>query len=127
MAYVARKDKLQYRDFIRERGFNKWISSFTEIVENKGWHFFCEHKSLGFVDVVKDFYANMVGIKDKAVYVRGKWISFGREQIGQTYNLQERKNGSKFKKLVEAPDFQKIVDLLIDDKGKWDATRKKPT
>ena len=69
----------------------------------------------------------MVGMKDKAVYVRGKWISFGREQIGQTYNLQEMKNGSKFKKLVEAPDFQKIVDLLIDDKGKWNATRKKPT
>ena len=34
------------------------------------------------------------------------------------------KNGSKFKKLVKEPDFQKIVDLLIADKGKWNATRK---
>ena len=66
----------------------------------------------------------MVGMKDKVVYVRGKWISFGREKIDQTYNLQKRKNGSKFKKLVKEPDFQKIVDLLTDGKGKWNATRK---
>ena len=88
--------------------------------------FFCEHKTPGFVDVVKEFYANMMGMKDKTVYVRGKWISFNREQIDQTYNLQEKKNGSKFKKLVKEPDFQKIVDLLTDGKGKWSATRKNP-
>ena len=55
--------------------------------------------------MVKEFYANMVGMKDKIVYVRGKWISFGRKQMVQTYNLHERKNGSKFKKLVKEPDF----------------------
>ena len=52
-----------------------------------------------------EFYAKMVGMKDKTVYVRGKWISFIREQIDQIYNLHERKNGSKFKKLVKEPDF----------------------
>ena len=31
---------------------------------------FCEHKALGFVDVVKEFYANMVGMKNNAMYVR---------------------------------------------------------
>ena len=36
------------------------------------------------------------------------------------------KNGSKFKKLVEAPDFQKIVNLLTDGKGKWNAIIKNP-
>ena len=71
-AYVARKEKLQYKDFIKERGFNKWISQFTEIIKGKGWQLFCEHKYLGFVDVVKEFYANMVGMKDKVMYVRGK-------------------------------------------------------
>ena len=78
IAYVAWRDKLQHRDFIGERGFSKWISPFKEIVESKEWHLFYEHKAPGFVDVVKEFYANMVGMKDKAVYVRGKWISFGR-------------------------------------------------
>ena len=76
--------------------------------------------------MVKEFYANMVGMKDKVVYVIGKWIPFGREQIDQTYNLQEMKNGSKFKRLVETPDYQKIVDLLTNGKGKWNATRKNP-
>ena len=36
MAYVTWKDNLQYRDFIGEGGFNKWISPFIEIVESKG-------------------------------------------------------------------------------------------
>ena len=35
-AYAAWRDKLQYRDFIWERGFSKWISLFQEIVESKG-------------------------------------------------------------------------------------------
>ena len=56
----------------------------------------------------------MVGMKDKIVYVRGKWVSFSREQIDSTYNLQEKKTGAKFKRLVETPNYQKIVDLLID-------------
>ena len=102
------------------------ISPFLEIVESKGWHLFCEHKALGFVDAVKEFYADMVEMKDKTVYVRGKWISFSREEIDKTYNLKERKNGSKFKKLVKEPDFHKIIDLLTYGKGKWNATRKNP-
>ena len=117
---------MQQIDFIGEKGFRKWISPFQELTESKGWHLFCEHKTPGFVDVVKEFYANMVGMKDKTVYVRGKWISFNREQMDQTYNLHERKNGSKLKKLVNEPDFQKIVDLLTDGKGKWNVTRKNP-
>ena len=95
------------------------ISPFPEVIESKGCHLFYEHKAPGFVDVVKEFYANMVGMKDKTIYVRGKWISFTREKLYQTYNLHEMKNGSKFKELVKEPDFQKIVDLLTDGKKKW--------
>ena len=99
---------------------------FQEITESKGCHLFYEHKAPGFIDVVKEFYANMVGMKDKTIYVRGKWVSFNRDQIDQTYNLHERKNGSKFKKLVKELDFRKIVDLLTYGKGKWNAPRKNP-
>ena len=60
------------------------------------------------------------------MYVRGQWISFSREEINQTFNLNERKNGSKFKRLVKEPNFQKIVDLLTNGKGKWNSTRKNP-
>ena len=79
MAFFAWRDKLQHQDLIGERGFNKWISPFQEIVEKRGWFLLCEHKAPGFVDVVKEFYANMVGMKDKTIYIRGKWISFNRE------------------------------------------------
>ena len=115
---------MQQRDFIGERGFSKLISPFQEVIDSKGWPLLYEHKTPRFVDVVKDFYVNMVGMKDKSVYVRGKWIPFSREHIDQTYNLHERKNGSKFKKLVKEPDFQKIVYLLTDGKGKWNSTQK---
>ena len=53
MAYISWRDKLQHRDFIGERGFNKWISPFQELIESKGWHLFWEHKAPGFIDVVK--------------------------------------------------------------------------
>ena len=105
MAYIAWKDKLQYRNFIGEKGFNKWVSPFQELIESKEWHLFCEHKAPGFVDVVKEFYSNIVGMKDKTVYVRGKSISFSREQIDSIYNLQEKKTRSKFKRLVETHDY----------------------
>ena len=117
---------MQHRDFIGERGFNKLISPFQEVIEKKGWNLFYDHKALGFVDLVKEFYANIVGINEKTMYVRDKWISFSRENINQTFNLNERKNGSKFKKLIKEQDFQKIVDLLTNGKGEWNATRKNP-
>ena len=53
-------------------------------------------------------------------------MDFSREDIDKTYNLNERKNGSKFKKLVKEPDYQKIIDFLTNGKGKWNATRKNP-
>ena len=108
LAYIAWRDKLQHRDFIGETGFGKLISPFQESIENRGeggGDLFCEYKAPGFVDVVKEFYANMVEMKDNIVYVKGRWISFSRDKIDQTYNLNERNNGSKFKKLVTEPDF----------------------
>ena len=87
---------------------------------------FCEHKAPGFVDVVKEFYSNMVGLREKTCYVRGKWISFIREKINETFNLKELKDGSKFKKLLKEPYYHKIVDFLTNGKGKWDYIRKNP-
>ena len=126
MAYEAWRDKLQSKDFNGKRGFNKWVSSFQELVESKGWQFFCEHKAPRFVDMVKEFYTNLVVAKEKTVYVRGKWISFNIGHRDQIYNLKEKKNKSKFKRLLQAPDHQKIVDLLTYGKGRWNASRNNP-
>ena len=117
---------MQCKDFIREKGFSKLISPFLETIEKRGWHLFSEHKNTGFVDVVKEFYSNMVGLREKTMYVRGKYISFRREKINETFNLKEQKDGSKFKKLLKEPKYQKSVDLLTYGKGKWSAKRKNP-
>ena len=42
------------------------------------------------------------------------------------FKLKELKHGSKFKKLVEKPDHEKIVSMLIARKGRWETTKKNP-
>ena len=59
----------------------------------------------------------MVDLKEKRCYVRGKWISFSREAIDAIFNLQKRKDGSKFKKLMENTNYEKILELLTGGKG----------
>ena len=124
--YFDWRDKLQLKDFIGKRGFSKLISPFLETIEKRGCHLFNEHKNPGFTDVVKEFYLNMVGLREKTFYVRGKWIYFSRERIKETFNLKEQKDGSKFKKLLKELEYQKSVDLLTYGKGKWKAIRKTP-
>ena len=61
--------------------------------------------------LVKEFYANIMGMRENTVYVRGEWLSFSREKINETFNLKLQKDGSKFKKLLKELEYQKIVDL----------------
>ena len=44
--------------------------------------------------------------------------------INELFNLKVQKDGSKFKRLLKEPEYQKIVDLLTAKKGKWKATKK---
>ena len=77
-AFILMEKGLKDKGFIFERGFNKFISRFIEMLEKRGWQIFGEHKPPGLVALVKEFYSIMVGVKGKKVYVRGKWISFSR-------------------------------------------------
>ena len=114
------------KGFISERGFRKLISPFSEIIEKKGWDFFYKHKAPGFVALEREFYSNMVEMKEDSVYVRGVWVPFGHKRINEVFQMKELKHGSKFKKLVEKPDHEKIINLLIAGHGKWEATKKNP-
>ena len=96
------------KGFVRERGFGKLISPFAEIIERKGWEFFCTHKAPGFSALAREFYANMVGMREDSVYVQGVWVTFGHKRINEVFQLKELKHGSKFKKLVENPDHGKL-------------------
>ena len=80
----------------------------------------------GFSALPKEFYVNMVGMREDSVYVRGVWVPFGHKRINEMFKLKELKNGSKLKKLVENLDHEKIIDLLTAGQGKWEATRKNP-
>ena len=43
-AYSLWEKNLSDKGFIVERGFGKFISPFTEIIEKRGWSLFCMHK-----------------------------------------------------------------------------------
>ena len=109
-----------------ERGFGKLISPFSEVTEKRGWGFFCEHKAPGFYALAREFYANMVGIKEESVYVRGVWVPFEHRRINEMFKLRDLKHGSKYKKLVENPNYEKILNLLTAREGKWETTKKNP-
>ena len=114
------------KGFVSERGFGKLISPFTETIEKKGRKFFCAHKELGFSTLAREFYANMVGMREDSVYARGVWVNFGQKRINKVLQLKELKHGSKFMKLVENPYHGKIINLLIAGQGKWEETKKNP-
>ena len=75
------------KEFVCERGFGKLISPFSEVIKKRGWEFFCEHKAPGFSAISREFYANMVGIKDNYVYVRGVWVPFDDRRINEVFKL----------------------------------------
>ena len=51
---------LKDKGFIAERGFKRLISTFSEMLENRGWQSLGEHKELGYAALVKEFFANLV-------------------------------------------------------------------
>ena len=96
------------------------------MIEHKGWSLLCKHKPVRFTAVVREFFADLVGRREKTCYVRGKWISFDRIEINKVFNLSKLKDGSKFKRLQKDPDHQKIVELFTTQKREWNSTKKKP-
>ena len=114
------------KEFVCERGFCKLISPFFEVIKKRGWGFFCEHKAPGFSALAKEFYANMVGMKEDSVYVRCVWVPFGDRRIKEMFKLRDFKHGSKYKKLVENPNFEKILNRLTGGEGKYEVTEKNP-
>ena len=67
------------------------------------------------------------GGNERRLSIRARSLgTFGHKRINEMFKLKELKHGSKFKKLVENPDHEKITDLLTVGQGKWEATRKNP-
>ena len=81
------------KGFVSERGFGKLISPFAEIIEKKGWEVFFAHKAPGFSTLSREFYANMVGMREDSVYVQGVWVNFEHKRISEVLQLRELKHG----------------------------------
>ena len=56
------------KGFVCERGFGKLISHFYEIIEKRGWESFYAHTAPGFSALAREFYTNMVGMKEDIVF-----------------------------------------------------------
>ena len=107
------------KGFIGERGFSQLISPFKELIEQRGWGKFCKQQKTGYAAVVREFYSNLIGRKENSVFVRGVWVPYGAETINAMYGMEGQKHGSKYKKIAESPNREKIARRLTDGKVKW--------
>ena len=107
------------KGFVGERGFSQLISPFKELIEQRGWEKFCKHQRSGYAAVVREFYSNLVGRKENSVFVRGVWVPYGAETINAMYGMESQKHGSKYKKIADSPNREKIARRLTDGKVKW--------
>ena len=53
----------------------------------------------------REFNYNMVSRKKTTFYVRGKWVSFHKDEINQLLKLGKLSDGTKFKKLEKDPNY----------------------
>ena len=51
------------------------------------------------------------------MFVRGVWVPYGAKAINEAYGMAGHKHRSKFKKLLENPNFKKIAKKLTDGKA----------
>ena len=118
-AYSIWKKHYAGKGFVGERGFSQLISPFKELIEQRGWGKFCKHYKTGYAAILREFYSNLVGRKDNSVFVRGVWVPYGAENINAIYGMEGQKHGSKYKRLADRPNREKIARKLTDGKVKW--------
>ena len=116
-AYSNWKKHYANKGFVAERRFRNPITPFKEMIEQRGWEALCAHQKSGYAAVVREFYSNLVGRKDNTVFVRGVWVPYGAKAINEAYRMAGHKHGSKFKKLLENPNLDKIAKKLTDGKA----------
>ena len=89
------------------------------MIEQRGWGKFCKHYKTRYAAIVREFYSNLVGRKENSVFVRGVCIPYGAETINAMYDMEGQNHGSKYKKLADSPNREKIARRLTDGKVKW--------
>ena len=116
-AYSNWKKHYANKGFVVETRFRNPITPFKEMIEQRGWEALCAHQKSRYAAVVRELYSNLVGRKDNTVFVRGVWVPYGAKAINEAYRMAGHKHGSKFKKLLENPNLDKIAKKLTDGKA----------
>ena len=70
-AHALWNKQIADKAFISARGFGRLISPFSEIIEKKSWDFFYKHKAPSFAALAREFYSNMLEMREDFIYVRG--------------------------------------------------------
>ena len=84
-AYSFWEKNLSDKGFIGERGFGTFISPFAEVKGKMGYNLFYKHKPSDFATVIREFYANMIDMKEDSGYIRGIWVPMGHERINEVH------------------------------------------
>ena len=113
-AYSIWKKHYAGKGFVGEKGFSQLISPFKELIEQREWGKFYKHYKTGYAAIVREFYSNLIGRKDNSVFVRGVWVPYGAENINAIYGMEGQKHGSKYKRLADRPNREKIARRLTD-------------
>ena len=96
------------------------------MIEQRGWEKFCKHYKTGYAAIVREFYSNLVRRKENSVFVRGVWVPYGAKTINEIYGMEGHRHGSRFKKLLENPNREKIVRKSTNGKVQWDQEKGAP-
>ena len=59
----------------------------------------------------------MINMREDSVYIRGVWVPMGHERINEVLQIKDPKNGSKFRRLLNEHNHEKIVDFLTCGRG----------
>ena len=113
------EEALCRKEVCRRKGIQPTHLPVQGIDRAKRWGKFCKHQKSGYAAVVREFYSNLVGRKENSVFVRGVWVPYGNETIDAMYGMEGQKHGSKYKKIADRPNREKIARRLTDGKVKW--------
>ena len=69
--------------------------------------------------LLKNFTPTLLEERRTLFSTRGVWVPYGAETINAMYGMEGQKHGSKYKKLADSPDREKIARRLTDGKVKW--------
>lgn len=96
---------------VRERALNwkddQGDSEIKDLVQALEWQKFCDSPREANLPLVKEFYANMKGMKQGKVFVRGIWITFDGEEINFVIGCPNHKDDEFVKMMIEEVNIAK--------------------